>query len=87
MPRFPALVNLPASVKMPDLSVEKARSPFPVVKFCVKIPVMAAVEVAFTRSLVRNESRDADEVADARLERYSWSAVAPDEVLTISTLV
>ena len=69
MPRLPALVNRPASVKMPDRSVENARSPFPVVKFWVRMPTIAAVEVPFVTSFALKVRREAVEVADARLER------------------
>src|SRR3989338_6912175 len=46
---------------------------------------MAAVEVAPEISLARKVRGGAVEVADARLERNSWSAVAPLEVLTTSS--
>jgi len=49
--------------------------------------VMAPVVVAPTMSLVRKESRAAVEVAEARLDRKIWSWLAPEEVLTTSSLV
>src|SRR3989344_1530832 len=46
IPRLPVSANLPASVRSPDLKVEKSKSPFPVLKFWVRSEVMAGVEVA-----------------------------------------
>ena len=68
MPTLPLSVILIASVKAPLLKVEKAKSPFPVVQFWVRIPVMAAVEVEEPRiSEVLKVNLEAVEVAEAKL--------------------
>ena len=69
MPRLPDEVKRAASVRVPLFRVEKARSPLPVLKFWVRMPVIAAVEVALVMSLALKVRREAVEVADARLER------------------
>ena len=68
-PKYPAFVNLPASVRAPAFSTENAKSPFPPVKFCWSIDVMEAVEVPvlFVKSCALNVRRDAVDVALARL--------------------
>jgi len=87
MPTFPVSEILIASVIVPDLIVEKASSPLAVSKFWVRIEVMAAVEVALVRSFALNVNLEAVEVAEAKLERYNWSTVAPLEVFTTSNFV
>ena len=96
MPTEPVSSMRMASVKPPARSVEKARFPFPVLKFWVRMLVMAAVVVPFVSmppegvvepASVLKERREAVEVAEARFERNSWSCVAPDEVLTTSSFV
>jgi len=69
MPTLPLLSILIASVKEPLLNVEKAKSPFPVVQFWVRIEVMAAVEVpvAPLMSWALKVNLEAVEVAEARL--------------------
>ena len=68
---FPVSKMRIASVSAPERRVEKARSPFPVRKFCWRIPVIAevVVPVLLMMSWVLKERRDAVEVALARLER------------------
>ena len=51
------------------------------------MPVIAAVLVALVMSFALKVRREAVLVADARLERKSWSWVAPDEVFTTSSRV
>ena len=70
MPTLPFESILIASVKAPDLNVEKAKSPFPVVQFCWRIEVMALVVVpAPLMSAALNESLEAVEVGEAKLVR------------------
>ena len=96
MPTEPVSNMRMASVRVPARSVEKARFPFPVLKFWVRMLVRAAVVVPFVSippegvvepASVLKERREAVEVAEARFERNSWSWVAPEEVLTISNFV
>ena len=56
-PRLPVEVMRSASVKVPAFRVEKAKSPFPPLKFCWRIEVMEAVEVAPKRSFSRKLMR------------------------------
>jgi len=71
IPTLPVSIMRNASVSVPARSVENARSPFPVKKFCWRIPVIAdvVVPVLLTVSCVLKERREAVEVAEARLER------------------
>ena len=71
MPILPDEVNRAASVRVPLCRVEKLRSPLPVLKFWVRMLVMAPVLVALVMSLALKVRREAVDVADARLERYA----------------
>ena len=81
IPRFPVSANLPASVKSPDLKVEKSKSPFPVLKFWVRREGMAEVVVAPklpTAPVDWNETLTAVVVAEAKLATMSGVEVAPE---------
>ena len=70
MPTKPWPVNRMTSVNwVPDWRVEKINVPVALEKFCDKSPVMEAVVVASMRLEARKERREADEVAELRLER------------------
>src|SRR3989338_8901892 len=84
-PKKPESRTRAASARSPARSVEKTRFPAPPLLFWVSTPVMAEVVVAFTTSLVLNERREPEEVAEASFERKSWSAVAPLPALVTSS--
>jgi hypothetical protein len=68
IPKDPVPVRRAHSVSAPEESVEKARSARPTVKFCWRMEVKALVVVAAPdASLVRNERRGAEEVAEVAL--------------------
>lgn len=81
MPTLPVSMILKASVRRPDLKVEKIRSPFPVSEFWVRSEVTAPVVVAPPpRSSVRKEILTAVVVAEAKLASTSGVEVAAERV-------
>ena len=76
-PKKPSPLNLPASVKVPDCRVEKAKEEEPVLKFLLSIPVIAPVVVPRLEavSFVLNSSRDPVEVALVALSKETRSAI------------
>jgi len=86
IPRLPVSANLPASVRSPDLKVEKSKSPFPVLKFWVRSEVMAEVVVAAPyASRVLKAILNAVVVAEERLERVKGVEVAEARVEVAAT--